>query len=326
MPTLPLNLPFHLTGSATLTRGGTKPYTVSGPSGEVGVAYPIDLRTGADVAGSLVGIPRVPGEDDFSYLGRIQRVLTIWSQQRPSGSAGLITRTVSAYLGRVSITASWDGVQTGVLPGDTSFLDPLFPTRSVVASTLDGSASTDASGLTVLSSVDLTGPHSVSRAGSRLVVNRDYAIRPPATLLLAHPLGTDSLTLRGSDSRGRTLLTDSAALSVPLDSLVRESYPSPWRYEGSLGLRGPRLSSSAVPFAFPATGLTCISGRPSVEAGPFLRGRGVFVAGLDRVGARLLERPTGQTPLGVRLLGSGDSPRWSSLGNTGTAVRLGVTG
>jgi hypothetical protein len=120
---LPNRIPFRLpSAGVSLTRPATGvSYTID----NIGLASPIDLRNEVDALGEMIRTSRQSGESDYSYLGRLQR---LWISARlpyRSGTEGRMVRTISSYLGRVTISGLWDGHTLSTLPSGTSFLDPL---------------------------------------------------------------------------------------------------------------------------------------------------------------------------------------------------------
>lgn len=307
-----IRLPFNLTGPATLYRvSGPNSYEISNNNSVIGTATSLDLPTGGDTLGSLLRIPRVPNEDDASYLGRLQRLLMVSTLRQYSGSTRLITRQLSAYLGRVSITQSWDGVTSSALDTDTSFLDPLIisepvtiPNEEIVINGLNGA-----------SSADLSGVHLIRSAGKLLLLGQDYLITGAGTFTFTK---TPILPLAIYSTQNKAYATFPQQESTSVIGF--RSLPSAYKRFSTAPAKYTPIATS---FFLPPSGLVGIGN--SGNFGPFLRGRGVSVNTLNQIAATLLSLPGGSslTPLGFSTIT--ETPLyWSNSMSTGKGYQVGL--
>ena len=305
-----LRNPFNLPAPASLQRtAGADVYEVSASGQPLGTAHAVDLPTGADAFGALLRVSRRPGEDDFAYLGRLQRLLIVAGRRGTSGVSGSIVRQVCAFLGRASITGPWDGVTGSPLDANTAFLDPLDPPQSETAGD-DGIVLDRANGS---SSASLLGAHLFLANGKLLRLGRDYLLTGPGSFVLRAPLARP-LVIYSAQERaalgGRESLRSVGAQSLPASGHFATDVPG-----------SPRLADSVSEFALPPGPLTG-AGNP-LSCGPFLRGRGVSASGLDRIAARLLFQPGGgrRTPRGNSLATS-SAYTWAAPRSCGFQVGL----
>ena len=291
-------------------------YTISGPNGVLGTAFPLDLPTGADSFASLLRVPRKSQEDDFSLLGRLQRLLIVSTQRKYSGSSPRIVRTLAAYLGRLSISQPWDGQATSALPANTSFLDLLDPPPPQFTTLAQLNPLTVSGYSAYQTPLDLTGLHILRTSTGTLQPGRDYLITNDSEIVLAKP--TTSLTVASFPQPERISFGFSGRRDSPAFST--EALPARNRFSESTP-EYTRISASNTSFPFPTTSL---SGSASpVAPGVILRGAGLFVSGLDRITHRLLMQPGGsqKTVLGHAFL---ESPtlRWSTSITSGYQVPM----
>ena len=318
--TLPVNSPFIPVAegsSSTLVRSANLPSYIVSNTSVLGQAFAVDMQTGADIFGALLRVPRLSGEDDIVYLGRLQRLLIVARQRNVSGSVGFIVRSLSAYLGRVSITQPWDGISGSSLPADTSFLDLLDPLPAVATKSAD--ITFDATGLIGSTYVDLTGLHVLQSNSRTLWQGRDYLVQGDSSFVLTSAF-PGPYSLVSVPNKARVVFGTGRADKA---SFTSETLPSRSQRFAEAPPETIRISNSINTFPFTARALT--AGTSTTPVGPFLRGRSVSALGTDRIEHRLLMQPGAslKTALGHSLL---DSPtlKWSSAIASGHLVPLDI--
>ena len=315
---MPVNSPFISVAEgsvATIVRSAGLPaYTISSNT-VLGTAEAVDMQTGVDVFGSLLRVPRMFGEDDLLYLGRLQRLLIVSSRRGFSGSSPFITQTLSALFGRMTISQPWDGVSSSPLPGDTSFLDLLDPPEVMESSDI----SFDAKGLVGVTSVDLTGYHFIRAAKGVLWQGRDYLVQSDSTFVLTSAFA-GPYSIVAIVNKARVLFSPGRA---DRNIFTLEFLPSRFKKFVDAAPDSIRASSSATIFPFTPSAL--VAGTSTVPGGCILRGKGLFTLGTDRAEKRMLMRSGGalKTTLGHSLLDS-PSTKWSTIAASGHLVPLDI--